>query len=152
MRWSDEADSFLIKNRGVMSAALIADKLKCSRNAVLGRAHRLGLQRLDRNNPANAKPRRGSICRLPATVRVMKVKVPDAPPIIDAQIPFEQRKQLLDLGPTDCRWPVGDPGTPGFFFCGGPTSSEQAYCAAHHKRAHEYYKPKGTGFQFRRAA
>lgn len=151
MRWSNESDMFLIRSRGVMSAALIADKLKCTRNAVLGRAHRLGLATLSKNNPANAKPRKGSVCRLPAVVRIARPKAVEAPPIIDTQIPFEQRKQLLDLGPDECRWPVGNPGEAGFFFCGGPVAV-RSYCAAHHKRAHEYYRPKGTGFQFRKAA
>lgn len=46
-------------------------------------------------------------------------------------IPLAQCKQLFDLGPEDCRWPYGDVGTPGFFFCGAVKSSGKSYCPYH---------------------
>jgi GcrA cell cycle regulator len=47
-----------------------------------------------------------------------------------------RRLSIMQLTDRTCRWPVGDPGTAGFFFCGNDTDLERAYCAVHHKVAH----------------
>ena len=47
------------------------------------------------------------------------------------EIPQEQRKTLLQLSEKACHWPVGDPSTPDFFFCGGESANDQPYCAFH---------------------
>jgi len=53
--------------------------------------------------------------------------------------PFTMRRlTLLELGPRTCRWPVGDPGTPQFCFCGNPTDRDRVYCTVHHVVA--YYR------------
>jgi GcrA cell cycle regulator len=49
------------------------------------------------------------------------------------EIPVEQRKTLLELNEKTCRWPVGDPGSADFFFCGGETVADLPYCT-HHSR------------------
>ncbi len=54
----------------------------------------------------------------------------------DMEIPVEQRKSLMELGAHHCRYPVGDPGGPGFFFCGAELPQDRdtkrpAYCAGH---------------------
>jgi GcrA cell cycle regulator len=52
----------------------------------------------------------------------------------DLAIPEAQRRTLLTLGDR-CKWPVGDPRSPGFFYCGGeredPTNPKTPYCAEH---------------------
>jgi GcrA cell cycle regulator len=53
----------------------------------------------------------------------------------DLSIPFEQRRGILDLTAGDCRWPVGDPAKPGFFFCGGAALEGSPYCPCHARRA-----------------
>lgn len=53
----------------------------------------------------------------------------------DAVIPQGQRRTLMQLNGHSCRWPVGDPGDSGFFFCGGVTENGQAYCPVHRTRA-----------------
>ena len=42
-------------------------------------------------------------------------------------------------GSGTCNWPIGEPGTPGFRFCGRPTRRKKPYCATHCARA--YRKP-----------
>lgn len=50
------------------------------------------------------------------------------------EIPFEQRRTLLELRNNDCRWPYGDkPSDPDFFFCGGPKIEGCSYCDMHHR-------------------
>jgi hypothetical protein len=56
-------------------------------------------------------------------------------PTEDLVIPESQRRTLMQLNDHTCRWPVGDPARPRFFFCGGATETGQAYCHAHCLRA-----------------
>jgi GcrA cell cycle regulator len=58
--------------------------------------------------------------------------IPDA--AADLTIPARQRKTIFELTADTCRWPVGTPGHPGFFFCGGATGGD-LYCPAHACRA-----------------
>ena len=53
------------------------------------------------------------------------------------EIPVEQRKTLLQLTEKTCRWPVGDPGSADFFFCGGETVNELPYCSYHSRVAYQ---------------
>ena len=52
-------------------------------------------------------------------------------------IPLGQRRSLLELTENTCRWPIGDPGNPDFFFCGGQTISSLPYCAFHARLAYQ---------------
>lgn len=54
----------------------------------------------------------------------------------DSDIPLEQRVSLLELGDKTCRWPVGDPATDSFFFCGAEPIKGRPYCSGHCARAY----------------
>lgn len=150
--WHPEHIQFLCDNWGKISASEIAAPIGKTKSAVIGKAHRLGLPRLKlldgkaiRIYRTRAKRQRREVrpgLPLPKAKIVRKPAVPEAPMVIDAQIPFEQRKTLLQLEKGDCRWPVGDPQTADFFFCGAPAFAGQPYCAAHCRRAHQAYQPK----------
>jgi hypothetical protein len=71
----------------------------------------------------------------PAWVIEAKPYVDD--PRVDADIPLAQRRSLLDLTAGACRWPVGDPSHPDFFFCGAEALRGELYCAAHRARAYK---------------
>lgn len=132
----------------------IARELNCtSRNAVIGKAHRIGLR--GRKNPATSTPEtrarsrkesvrsRSKAVDVPRLVRrgfnLKIVEAPEPPkmPTENANsVPLSQRKQLLDLHYQDCRWPYGDPGTPDFFFCGAVRENPyKPYCPAHNQAA-----------------
>lgn len=53
----------------------------------------------------------------------------------DGDIPPSQRVTLMGLREGVCRWPVGEPGAPDFFFCGGRADDGHVYCQHHHVRA-----------------
>ncbi len=53
------------------------------------------------------------------------------------EIPIEQRKTLLQLTDKTCHWPVGDPGSGEFYFCGGESANDQPYCAYHARVAYQ---------------
>lgn len=156
-RWSDDMD---VRLRDLWatdkSASEIAIELGCglTRNAVIGRANRLGLAR--RSTANKPRPRRvpsphGNATRKPQYKKDRrKVKmnprggqyevVTEYTPVQsvdDLNIPLEQRKQLLDLTPETCRWPVGDPCSKDFFFCGGETFMDFPYCSAHCRIAYQ---------------
>jgi GcrA cell cycle regulator len=77
--------------------------------------------------PPPLKPRRG----LPPPRDPMQHTEPPTPEIFTMR-----RLTLLELQKRTCRWPVGDPGTPEFFFCGNETDGERPYCPIHHAVAH----------------
>ena len=134
--WCEEFDRIIIDNRGRMSSALIAELIGhgCTRSAVVGRARRLGLEKLSRVDPQRSTRPRAT----PPRHAGFNLDVPwnsEVPPLIDTLIPLEQRRTLLTLGPRDCRWPVGDPQAEGFFFCGAEKAGDESYCAAHCHRA-----------------
>lgn len=54
----------------------------------------------------------------------------------DARIPLAQRRTLMELDRSTCRWPVGDPADTGFFLCGGRVASGRPYCRKHCARAY----------------
>ena len=52
-------------------------------------------------------------------------------------ITVSQRLSLLELNEATCHWPVGDPSSPDFFFCGGKALSGLPYCAQHSRVAYQ---------------
>lgn len=114
------------------SASIIAKELGITRNAVIGKVHRLGLE-ARKKHPAGGRPPS-------AHKRVYKPVLKLVPPLVaDELIPIEQRKHFLDLTPKCCRWPVGDPRS-GFwdgdlFFCGADAAEGKPYCSSHAWRA-----------------
>ena len=86
-----------------------------TRNAIIGKVHRLGFtNRVERR--ANSMPRPAR----PQKFKPLRREFSDwkpfiAPAISDLDIPLGQRKSFMELAPGDCRWGVGDVGSPGFF-------------------------------------
>jgi GcrA cell cycle regulator len=135
--WTDERIALLIKRRdNRMSASQIANELGCSRSAVLGKLNRLGLS--SPRPPARPKPPRtprrqfsvnyyGQSTPLPPTAPEAFIASAD----FDAAIPVQQRRTLMQLTDKTCRYPVGEPGSAEFFFCGGSTQDNPPYCSFH---------------------
>lgn len=125
-----------------ITAREIGALLGCSRNAVIGRCRRIGvkLKRLSSRDVTRQRPRRTELRRLRKTKKAPRAR---SVPITDQDIPHAQRKTLLELGPCDCHWPVGDPATPDFFFCGGVRQGGSSYCTAHEHRSRDY-TPEGS--------
>lgn len=147
--WTDERCDELRKLWGEgLSCSKIAAEMGCaSRNAVIGKVTRLGLPQRYRSPgerakaggaaPRSRKPPRSASRNFDD--RRYATPEPDDRPMManidDQAIPQEQRKTLLQLGAHDCRWPVGDVGTPDFFFCGAEALDDRPYCAGHCARA-----------------
>jgi GcrA cell cycle regulator len=54
-------------------------------------------------------------------------------------------KTLLDLEPHDCRWPIGEPRSPDFHFCGEQQAAGRSYCAHHWGMAFQPARPRNHG-------
>jgi GcrA cell cycle regulator len=131
-----------------MSAAKTAAALQrafggvLSRNAVVGKWFRMGLTREENDDRARAarRSRRPTSAepKSPAARRSRAMSAPGLVPNADRgadpmlHVPLAQRKQLLELGPGDCRWPVGDPKEADFFFCAAPQLTGRSYCRRHY--------------------
>ena len=124
-----------------LSCSQIAKRLKCgvSRNAVIGKLHRLGLSgRREPSAPVNRKVRPASPSRRAAVVRPPDFS-PISSPLLDCSTDVVRVRQVAT---GECKWPVGDPRDPTFGFCGAATTGR--YCAEHAARAYQPVKRKAS--------
>jgi GcrA cell cycle regulator len=77
--------------------------------------------------------------------------------LVEKYSDYEGGCTLLELKPDSCRWPLGDPSTPEFRFCGANRECPTPYCSAHADLAYNIRKDKrrhlvATAFDAPRAA
>ena len=143
MGWTEERVEQLkgLWNEG-LSASQIARALGgVSRNAVIGKVHRLGLA--GRAAPARSErpraQRRAAIHAAPALPEVIEedpIKLDDG-----------NFATVLTITDRMCHWPIGDPSEHEFHFCGRKPRPGSPYCEAHARKA---YQPQPL--KMRRAA
>jgi GcrA cell cycle regulator len=154
MGWTDER-VVLLKRLWVegKTAAEIAKLIGggVTRNAVIGKAHRLKLS--GRISPIQENARGGtgvettgaravSAPRKPQKSTIAKVSNRDiiAPvqmPVIQENYCFGDGVSLVELKERMCRWPIGDPQDAAFKFCGGPSEEGIPYCNHHARVAYQ---------------
>jgi GcrA cell cycle regulator len=154
MSWTDERVDLLRKLwLDGLSASQIAAELShgITRNAVIGKVHRLGLsgrvkapaaatprQRTRATAPRPASPRPAApVSRGNLAVAFRPMEAPEALPLEDVVIPMSDMVEIMDLRENMCRWPVGDPTTPEFRFCGSRSPSGGPYCMHHARIAYQ---------------
>lgn len=160
MAWTDERVETLKKlwQEG-LSASQIAGRLgEVTRNAVIGKVHRLGLSgrattsRIKTMRPRKsvARTRRQRVLRfahpgLMARDGMGAEISPDGAyraPVEELVIPLEERKSILTLTDVSCRWPIGDPQLEDFHFCGRDKMMGLPYCEFHARRAYQPAAPR----------
>jgi GcrA cell cycle regulator len=115
---------------------------------VIGKVHRLGLSGRAKSPSSNAprarKPRSHMLRVGRASMRgnaalALAYEMEPEPEIeqYDNIIPIGQRRTLLELTEDTCRWPIGDPASAEFFFCGGKPITGLPYCAHHSRIAYQ---------------
>jgi GcrA cell cycle regulator len=152
MSWTDERVELLKKlwSDGLSASQIAAALGGVTRNAVIGKVHRLGLSgRAKSASSAAPRPRkarssshmlrmaRASIRGNTALAHAYEFETEATPELIDNIIPIGQRRTLLELTEQTCRWPIGDPSSGDFFFCGGNPIGGLPYCAYHSRVAYQ---------------
>jgi GcrA cell cycle regulator len=152
MGWTDERVELLKKlwADGLSASQIAAELGGVTRNAVIGKVHRLGLSgRAKSSSSGAARPRKarapGHMMRVSrpsmrgntALAHAYDHDVEPEPELIENIIPLGQRRTLLELTEETCRWPIGDPGSTDFFFCGGNTLTSLPYCSYHSRVAYQ---------------
>ncbi len=110
-----------------------------SRNAVIGKAHRLNLA-------GRTQTRTISSSRIQRTFATPRQKITRRPRglraiVIEKDFEPENPKQLEQLTDQTCRWPIGHPNESNFYFCGRNPMEGRVYCKLHVLHA---YQPRGV--------
>ena len=142
MSWTDEKVEKLreLWKKG-HTASQIAEVLgDTTRNAVIGKAHRLNLEARapSKNSGAPASSDNRQVKRSPAPTS-RKAKFQSI--LLDKNFEPENPKSLEELTDQTCKWPIGHPNEEKFYFCGRKPEGEFPYCKLHILYA---FQPKGT--------
>lgn len=159
MNWTEERVEALRKlwAEGLSASQIAAQLGGVSRNAVIGKVHRLKLSSRGRATaapsrqkktaqPAPAKPQaRMQPAPRPATPSVganalqaqfdAQPAPRPAPRPVDNVVPISRNLQLVQLNERTCKWPNGDPLADDFHFCGNESMEGGPYCRFHAKIA-----------------
>jgi len=134
MGWTDERVEQLksLWSEG-LSASQIARALGgVTRNAVIGKVHRLGLA--GRAGPARSERPRSVIHKSVVRVAAPAPEIVEEEPIVLDDGHFAT---VLTINDRMCRWPIGDPSENEFHFCGHKPKSGSPYCEAHARKAYQ---------------
>ena len=110
-----------------------------SRNAVIGKAHRLNLSaKIKSRSSANYSSQKlnNEVVNSPKKIRKSKFKSL----LIEKDFEPENPKQLEELDENTCKWPSGHPNESTFYFCGRNSLKDFPYCKLHLLYA---FQPKG---------
>ncbi len=150
--WTDERVELLKKlwTDGLSASQIAAQMGGVTRNAVIGKVHRLSLS--GRARPTSSAPRQRKM-RAPTMHRprtfvngntVMKThaqpaprRLPQAVPMEDIVVPISLNISLMALSDAMCKWPIGDPGAEQFHFCGHKSFNSMPYCEYHSRLAYQ---------------
>ena len=117
-----------------LSCSKIAAKMGgITRNAVIGKAHRLGLE--SRPSPVTFSDGSDRTMRRRVTKAHKEINTV-VPPLFNDEptVPVAMRVVTISKAHT-CQWPHGDPKKSDFGFCCEMSVTGRPYCAAHHKRS-----------------
>lgn len=167
MNWTDERVEKLKKlwSEGLSASQIAAQLGGVSRNAVIGKVHRLclpgrakagGTAVAARTKRTTSAPRAQNFATTRMATRtvthtagatVMKEEIEvevvaeqEYHPVSNVVIPMSRRLALVQLTDRTCKWPIGDPMKEEFHFCGNDSPEAAPYCAFHAKLA---YQPSG---------
>jgi GcrA cell cycle regulator len=151
--WTLDREDLLKKLHGEgLSASQIATRItatgfECTRNAVIGKANRMGLTGDGKPRRTNRSPRKrkdkagnslnmvfgGQMRRKSAKLFLEAEPFTPGPELV---VPEKERRGIDGLTAEQCRWPIGDPQVADFHFCNGERIPGLPYCECHCRRAY----------------
>lgn len=169
MGWTDERVELLKKRwaEGLSASQIAAELGGVTRNAVIGKVHRLGLSGRAKAAPSSvsrmrpkqpvaaSQPRRHAPTQAASrpmnfssngnAALAMSASPAARPTPTPRIVPIEvvnaelvcERVTIMELRENMCRWPLGDPSQPEFRFCGGKSTPGAAYCPHHSQVAYQ---------------
>ncbi len=114
-----------------------------SRNAVIGKAHRLNLSAKIKNKIFNDTSTKDSVENSPENKSSRRRRLSRSrfrSFLIEKDFEPENPKQLEELDDNSCKWPIGHPNESSFYFCGRKSLKDFSYCKLHLLYA---FQPKG---------
>jgi GcrA cell cycle regulator len=169
LSWTDDRVALLRRlwEDGQSASKIAAQLGGVTRNAVIGKVHRLGLGgRARGSEEAQVTPQTAKAVEIETPITVVETQAPEPvailshrpAPIFPTPAPaapdtvalaVSQRVTIMDLRESMCRWPLGDPTTPEFRFCGARSITGLPYCTHHAEIA---YQPAAERKRDRRVA
>jgi GcrA cell cycle regulator len=160
MSWNDERVELLKKlwNDGLSASQIASELGGVTRNAVIGKVHRLGLSgRAKAPTSSSAAPRVRKAPAPPARSAARSISAPQvrgnvalaSQPVleayveteiearIDVVVPMSRRVQIMELREGMCKWPIGDPMQADFVYCGADCTFGTPYCTYHSTVAYQ---------------
>jgi len=154
MSWTDDRVELLRKlwAEGLSASQIAAELGGVTRNAVIGKVHRLGLSGRAKSTSQSSAARqkrassrssgynrsgRSSRSNLPATSGSRAGDADKASALVDIPEPTHLKLSLLKLTEQTCKWPVGDPQEEDFSFCGNNVREGAPYCEYHCRVAYQ---------------
>jgi GcrA cell cycle regulator len=160
MSWNDERVELLKKlwNDGLSASQIAGELGGVTRNAVIGKVHRLGLSgRAKAPSAAAPRPRktapapaqRSAVVRSNPAPQVRGNLALAAQPMMEAMVeaemelrpdvvvPMSRRVKIMELREAMCKWPIGDPMNVEFVYCGADCNFGTPYCTHHSAIAYQ---------------
>ena len=158
MAWTEDRVEVLTKLwADGLSASQIAKELGgVTRNAVIGKVHRLGLSgRAKPSRPKkvasvkSATPRKRTVTAKRTPTRTVTrpaapITPPAPPPLLAKKLPNGEYATIMTIRDHMCKWPIGDPMDDDFRFCGRKNKSGEPYCESHCNVAYQPSRRRGS--------
>ena len=139
MSWNQQKVEDLKKlwNEGVATSR-IGEQLGFTKNAVIGKAFRLGLERRQNSRKKTAQSQSvSSVTMYRETSAPGHSQIAPKKEVTRRREKFSFKKSIVGTGSfKSCQWPIGDPLEEGFHYCGGQNIPTKPYCIEHYKKAY----------------
>ena len=136
MSWTEEKVQKLrdLWKKGHTASQIAAELGDTTRNAVIGKAHRLNLEarapsRSTGNNNLSSNNKVNKVASKTSQPMTRKQKFQSI--LLDKNFESENPKSLEELTEETCKWPIGHPNEESFYFCGRKPEEEFPYCKLH---------------------
>ena len=139
MSWNQQKVDDLKKlwNEGVATSR-IGEQLGFTKNAVIGKAFRLGLERRQNSRKKNTQSQSvSSVTMYRESSASGHSQIAPKREVTRRREKFSFKKSIVGTGNfKSCQWPIGDPLEEGFHYCGAQNIPTKPYCIEHYKKAY----------------